>query len=137
MYGTRKQLTRRLKCAFDANEPLALLVWTTDCVTALCGSLNITEQEAALLLSHIGSLPMSDHQAYGVSFSSASQLLSKIRSKPRPVTVSADTLARLSETAETSLKIISDMEGDGGLPESTLVREGRALVAEMRSLLAA
>ncbi|QKJ89339.1 hypothetical protein PMPD1_4441 (plasmid) [Paramixta manurensis] len=79
MYGTRKELTRELKRMFAAAEPLAILVWTADSVSALAEASAITEDEAERVLAEIGAITMDDHQAEGVSVATVRDLLAGIR----------------------------------------------------------
>ena len=52
LYGTRKELNKKLKRMFGNEERYALLVWTKEDVMALAG--NVTEAEAHTLLELIG-----------------------------------------------------------------------------------
>ncbi|HBQ7754220.1 TPA: DUF1380 family protein, partial [Klebsiella pneumoniae] len=52
LYGTRKELNKKLKRMFGNEERYALLVWTKEDVLALSG--NMTEAEAQTLLELIG-----------------------------------------------------------------------------------
>jgi hypothetical protein len=137
MYGTRKQLTRELKRAFTADEPLALLVWTTGSVAAWLGARGITDDEAVAILARIGNFSMRDHQSDGVSFPVIADLLNSVRADARQVNIPAELLARLNENAELALSIIRQGECDGGLPASELVEHGLEAVAQVRELLAA
>ncbi|WP_324724488.1 DUF1380 family protein [Lelliottia sp. JS-SCA-14] len=137
MYGTRKELTRELKDAFVADEPLALLVWTTESIKSWLRAHGITESEAAEVLIGIGNLPMRDHQSDGVSFDTIANLLNGVRSQSRPINVPADVLMPLSESAERALKTIREMETDCELPASDYVDGAFADVALLRELLAA
>ncbi len=51
LYGTRKELNKKLKRMFGNEERYALLVWTKEDVLALSG--NMTEAEAQTLLELI------------------------------------------------------------------------------------
>lgn len=64
MYGTRKELNKRLKRMFDNDEHFALLVWTKHDV--MVQEENMTESEAAAILQEIGSV--TDHTEEGISF---------------------------------------------------------------------
>lgn len=54
MYGTRKELNKKLKRMFGNNDHFALLVWTKQDVMAQVE--NMTESEAAAILQEIGSV---------------------------------------------------------------------------------
>lgn len=53
MYGTRKELNKKLKRMFDNDEHFALLVWTKQDVMAQVE--NMTESEASAILPFSGS----------------------------------------------------------------------------------
>ena len=66
LYGTRKELNKRLKRMFGNEERIALLVWTKQDVMAQVE--NMTEAEADMLLALIGRAGTGEHTEDGVSF---------------------------------------------------------------------
>ncbi|EKJ9647170.1 DUF1380 family protein [Salmonella enterica] len=60
MYGTRKELNKKLKRVFGNDERFALLVWTKQDVMSLAQGM--TEVEADAILREIGKTGFGDHQ---------------------------------------------------------------------------
>jgi hypothetical protein len=80
MYGTRKELNKKLKRAFGDNEKFALLVWTRETIAGAAE--DMTEQEAESILEQIGSTGGGDHAEEGISFATVLELLAGLRSAP-------------------------------------------------------
>ena len=80
MYGTRKELNKKLKRAFGDNEKFSLLVWTRETIAGAAE--DMTEQEAEIILEQIGSTGSGDHAEEGISFATVLELLSGLRSAP-------------------------------------------------------
>lgn len=137
MYGTRKEITHELKRMFAADEPIALLVWTTESVKSLACSHGITELEATKVLAVIGQTPMNEYQSKGVSFSSVIDALRNVRNARRPVTVPADVLARLAIFAEMALETESNIAYDDKTDLSQDIVEGLEDLKRIEALLAA
>lgn len=137
MYGTRLEITRELKRMFSADEPLAVLVWTTESVKFLVQSHGVTESEATKVLTRIGDIPMQEYQNHGVSFSSVIEVLRLVRNENRVVEVPADVLARLAVLADIALEIecgIAQDDSDPLLPEKI---QGYEDLDKVKALLAA
>jgi hypothetical protein len=64
LYGTRKELNKKLKRMFGNEERYALLVWTKEDVMAQVE--NMTEHEAHIVLELIGQTGTGDHAEEGV-----------------------------------------------------------------------
>jgi hypothetical protein len=77
LYGTRKELNKKLKRMFGNEERYALLVWTKEDVMALAG--NMTEAEAHTLLELIGRTGTGEHTEEGVSFRTVQAMYAGIR----------------------------------------------------------
>lgn len=137
MYGTRKEITHELKRMFAADEPIALLVWTTESVKSLARSHGITESEATKVLAEIGQMPMHEYQSKGVSFSSVIDALRIVRNAKRSVTVPADLLARLAVFAEMALETESNIAYDDKTDLSQDLVEGLEDLEKVKALLAA
>jgi hypothetical protein len=80
MYGTRKELNKKLKRAFGDNEKFALLIWTRETIAGAAE--DMTEQEAESILEQIGSTGGGDHAEEGISFATVLELLAGLRSAP-------------------------------------------------------
>jgi len=135
MYGTRKEMTRALNEMFTADEPLALLVWTTESVVAMAESHGITETEACDVLALVGDLPMSEHQRNGVSYQTIMEALTLIRVEKRPVNVPADLLARLIEFAGMALDVERGIAQDDQAPLPHEVVQGLDTLTKVKNLL--
>ena len=99
MYGTRKELNKKLKHMFGNDEHIALLVWTKQDVMAQVE--NMTESEAAAILQEIGSV--TGHTEEGISFRTVREMYAGLRADIPTVIVPADLLARLTDVAGLAL----------------------------------
>jgi hypothetical protein len=97
LYGTRKELNKKLKRMFGNEERYALLVWTKEDVMALAG--NMTEAEAHTLLELIGRTGTGEHTEEGVSFRTVQAMYAGIRPGIPRVSVPVDTLYRITDIA--------------------------------------
>lgn len=133
MYGTRKELNKKLKRMFGNNDHFALLVWTKQDVMAQVE--NMTESEAAAILQEIGSV--ADHTEEGVSFRTVQEMYAGLRADIPTVIVPADLLARLTDVAGLAL----DAEDARGWPlvsqHYPSVADAQADITWLRQLLAA
>lgn len=101
LYGTRKELNKKLKRAFGDTEKFALLVWTRE--TIMGAAEDMTEQEADHILAEIGGAGSGDHAEEGISFGTVLELLAGLRAVPAMVSVPVDLLERVSDWAERCL----------------------------------
>ena len=99
MYGTRKELNKKLKRMFGNNDHFALLVWTKQDVMAQVE--NMTESEAAAILQEIGSV--TGHTEEGISFRTVQEMYAGLRADIPTIIVPADLLARLTDVAGLAL----------------------------------
>ena len=99
MYGTRKELNKKLKRMFGNNDHFALLVWTKQDVMAQVE--NMTESEAAAILQEIGSV--TGHTEEGISFRTVREMYAGLRADIPTIIVPADLLARLTDVAGLAL----------------------------------
>ncbi|EDF5515517.1 DUF1380 family protein [Salmonella enterica] len=133
MYGTRKELNKKLKRMFGNNDHFALLVWTKQDVMAQVE--NMTESEAAAILQEIGSV--ADHTEEGVSFRTVREMYAGLRADIPTVIVPADLLARLTDVAGLAL----DAEDARAWPlvsqHYPSVPDAQADITWLRQLLAA
>lgn len=135
MYGTRKQLTRKLKEMFVAEEMLALHVWTVESVKSLGESHGITETEAETMLSVIGNIAMYEYQRSGISKDSFNNLLTSIRKEMKLVKVPADLLESVLTSAENCLDIEVNISRDDNEPLQDNVIRAIEDVKRVRKLL--
>ncbi|MCW9490376.1 DUF1380 family protein [Klebsiella michiganensis] len=97
LYGTRKELNKKLKRMFGKEERYALLVWTKEDVMAQVE--NMTEHEAHIVLELIGQTGTGDHAEEGISFRTVQTLYAGIQDSTRRVSVPADMLEKLTYIA--------------------------------------
>ncbi|EBP1800497.1 DUF1380 domain-containing protein [Salmonella enterica] len=100
MYGTRKELNKKLKRVFGNDERFALLVWTKQDVMSLAQGM--TEVEADAILREIGKTGFGDHAEAGISYRTVQELYAGLREMPG-VSVPADLLARITDIAGRAL----------------------------------
>lgn len=133
MYGTRKELNKKLKRMFGNNDHFALLVWTKQDVMAQVE--NMTESEAAAILQEIGSV--TGHTEEGISFRTVQEMYAGLRADIPTVIVPADLLARLTDVAGLAL----DAEDARAWPLVSQyypsVADAQADITWLRQLLAA
>ncbi|ECN9266495.1 DUF1380 domain-containing protein [Salmonella enterica subsp. enterica serovar Typhimurium] len=133
MYGTRKELNKKLKRMFGNDEHFALLVWTKQDVMAQVE--NMTESEASAILQEIGSV--ADHTEEGISFRTVQEMYAGLRADIPTVIVPADLLARLTDVAGLAL----DTEDARARPlvcqHYPSVADAQADITWLRQLLAA
>ncbi|EBN7970276.1 DUF1380 family protein [Salmonella enterica] len=133
MYGTRKELNKKLKRMFGNDEHFALLVWTKQDVMAQVE--NMTESEASAILQEIDSV--TGHTEEGVSFRTVREMYAGLRADIPTVIVPADLLARLTDVAGLAL----DAEDARAWPlvsqHYPSVADAQADITWLRQLLAA
>lgn len=135
MYGTRKQLNQKLKCAFGDTEKFALLVWTRE--TVMGAAEDITEQEAESILTEIGRTGSGDHAEEGISFGTVLELLAGLRAAPAMVSVPADLLIQVSRWAERCLNEEDATAWNAGRATPEIVAGGLAALAALKKLTTA
>ncbi|MFK3708498.1 DUF1380 family protein [Klebsiella sp. NPDC088457] len=101
LYGTRKELNKKLKRMFGNEERYALLVWTKEDVMAQVE--NMTEDEAHIVLELIGQAGTGDHAEDGISFRTVQTLYAGIQESTRRVSVPVDMLEKLTDIAGRAL----------------------------------
>lgn len=101
LYGTRKELNKKLKRMFGNEERIALLVWTKQDVMAQAE--NMTEAEADAVLELIGRAGTGEHTEDGVSFRTVQALYAGTGTNAPRVSVPVDTLARVVDIAARAL----------------------------------
>ncbi|HGB5075204.1 TPA: DUF1380 family protein [Salmonella enterica subsp. enterica serovar Eastbourne] len=91
MYGTRKELNKKLKRVFGNDERFALLLWTKQDVMEQAGAM--TEVEAGVILREIGKTGFCGHAEAGISYRTVQELYAGLRAEMPVVSVPADLLA--------------------------------------------
>lgn len=130
LYGTRKELNKKLKRAFGDTEKFALLVWTRETVTG--AAQDMTEQEADHILAEIGSTGSGDHAEEGISFGTVLELLAGLRVAPQMVSVPAGLLEQVSAWAERCLNEEDVRAGNAGRSTPETVARGLAALNALK-----
>ncbi|EIH2744623.1 DUF1380 family protein [Salmonella enterica] len=133
MYGTRKELNKKLKRMFDNDEHFALLVWTKQDVMARME--NMTESEASAILQEIGSV--AGHTEEGISYRTVQDLYAGLRADIPTVIVPADLLARLTDVAGLALDAEEAQAGPLVCQHYPSLADLQADITWLRQLLAA
>ncbi|MCZ3384892.1 DUF1380 family protein [Kosakonia sp. SOY2] len=128
LYGTRKELNKKLKRAFGDTEKFALLVWSRETIIGVAE--DMTELEADRILEEIGGAGSGDHAEEGISFGTVLELLAGLRAAPAMVSVPAALLELVSGWAERCLNEQDALawKAGGDTPE-TVTRGHAALTA--------
>ncbi|MEI7412120.1 DUF1380 family protein [Pectobacterium aroidearum] len=135
LYGTRKELNKKLKRMFGNEERIALLVWTKEDVMAQAE--NVTQTEADTLLELIGRRGTGEHTEEGVSFRTVQALYSGIRPSIPRVSVPADTLFRITDIAAQAISGEDEQPSLLTMDHYPSVAEAQAEIAWLKRELAA
>ncbi|QMD64614.1 DUF1380 family protein [Citrobacter sp. RHB35-C17] len=135
MYGTRKELNKKLKRMFGNDERFALLVWTKQDVQAQME--NMTEREADAILQEIGRTGTGEHTEEGVSYRTVQALYAGLRVDVPTVSVPADLLARLTDVAGLALDAGDAQAWPLVRRHYPTVADAQADIARLRQQLAA
>ncbi|EJF0242738.1 DUF1380 family protein [Salmonella enterica subsp. enterica serovar Liverpool] len=135
MYGTRKELNKKLKRMFGNDERFALLVWTKQDVQAQVE--NMTEREADAILQDIGRAGTGGHTEEGVSYRTVQALYAGLRVDVPTVSVPADLLTRLTDVAGLALDAGDAQAWPLVRRHYPTVADAQADIARLRQQLAA
>ncbi|EIF9087290.1 DUF1380 family protein [Salmonella enterica] len=133
MYGTRKELNKKLKHMFGNDEHFALLVWTKQDVMAQVE--NMTESEASAVLQEIASV--ANHTKEGISYRTVQYLYAGLRADIPTVIVPSEVLARLTDVAELALDAEEAQAGPLVCQHYPSLADLHADITWIRQLLAA
>lgn len=115
MHGTVKEISTRLIELFDEENPLSVLIWTMDDVVNAAECMDITEREAARVLSFIAD--EGDHRRYGIGREAVRDMLNNLREEEREVmrevSVPAGALAAVLSVAEDFMRLKDAQAGPG------------------------
>ena len=134
LYGTRKELNKRLKTAFGDTEKFALLVWTREAVMAQAQ--DMTEQEADRILALIGKTGGGDHTETGISYETVRELLVDTRIQAAKVSVRADMLTRVLLIAQQALMAAENEAWEAGREVPAAVASGLNDVSGLKYYMA-
>lgn len=136
MYGTCETLCRELAAQFPGNTPLMLVIWSPEEIQALADGMDIalTDHEIRTVLARLEDIPEDQRTESGISSGVAMEIINNV-SENRQVTVPAELLASLIQTAEQALWKREWAARDNGLAVPECVTRRQAVVNQARSLL--
>ncbi|EOC0033430.1 DUF1380 family protein [Cronobacter malonaticus] len=136
MYGTCEMLCRELAAKYPGNTPLMLVVWSPEEIQALADGMEIslTDPEIRTVLARLEDIPEDQRIESGISSSAAMEIIGNV-SENRLVTVPAELLESLIQTAEQALWKREWAALDHGLAVPECVTRRQAVVNQARTLL--
>ena len=136
MYGTCETLCRELAAKYPGNTPLMLLIWSPEEIQALADGMDISlsDHEIRTVLARLEDIPEDQRTESGISSGAAMEIINNVREN-RQVTVPAELLASLIQTAEQALWKREWAARDNGLAVPEFVTRRQAVVNQARSLL--
>ena len=138
MYGTCETLCRKLAAKYPGDTPLMLVIWSPEEIQALADGMEIslTDHEIRTVLARLEDIPENQRIESGISSAAAMEIISNV-SENRQVTVPAELLASLIQTAEQALWKREWAARDHGLAVPECVTRRQAVVNQARNLLLA
>ena len=136
MYGTCETLCRELAAQYTENTPLMLVVWSPEEIQALADGMEIslTGHEIRTVLARLEDIPEEQRIESGISSAAVMEIINNV-SENRQVTVPAELLASLIQTAEQALWKREWAARDYGLAVPECVTLRQAVVNQARILL--
>lgn len=132
MYGTCETLCRELAAKYPGDTPLMLVIWSPEEIQALADGMDISlsDHEIRTVLAR----PEDQRTESGISSGAAMEIINNVREN-RQVTVPAELLASLIQTAEQALWKREWAARDHGLAVPECVTRRQAVVNQVRILL--
>ncbi|HBB3216950.1 TPA: DUF1380 domain-containing protein, partial [Escherichia coli] len=129
MYGTCETLCWALAAKYPGDTPLMLVVWSPEEIQALADGMEIslTDHEIRTVLARLEDIPEDQRIESGISSAAAMEIISNV-SENRQVTVPAELLASLIQTAEQALWKREWAARDHGLAVPECVTRRQAVV---------
>lgn len=136
MYGTCETLCRELAAKYPGDTPLMLVIWSPEEIQALADGMDISlsDHEIRTVLARLEDIPEDQRTESGISSGAAMEIISNV-SENRQVTVPAELLASLIQTAEQALWKREWAARDNGLVVPECVTRRQAVVNQARALL--
>nr|WP_252385894.1 DUF1380 family protein [Escherichia coli] len=136
MYGTCETLCRELAAKYPGDTPLMLVIWSPEEIQALADGMEIslTDHEIRTVLARMEDIPEDQRTESGISSAAVMEIISNV-SENRQVTVPAELLASLIQTAEQALWKREWAARDNGLVVPECVPRRQAVVNQARALL--
>ncbi|EDZ5934521.1 DUF1380 domain-containing protein [Salmonella enterica] len=137
MYGTCETLCRLLSEQYPAETPLNLIIWSPADIEALADGMEIslTDYEIRAVLARLEDIPEEQRTESGISAGAAMEIISNVSVENRQVTVPAELLESLIQTAEQALWKREWAARDNNLPVPESVTRRLADAAKVRALL--
>ncbi|EES4758076.1 DUF1380 domain-containing protein [Escherichia coli] len=138
MYGTCETLCRALAAKYPGDMPLMLVIWSPEEIQALADGMDISlsDHEIRTVLARLEDIPEDQRTESGISSCVAMEIINNV-SENRQVTVPAELLASLIQTAEQALWKREWAARDYGLAVPECVTRRQAVVNQARNLLLA
>ncbi|WP_449575912.1 DUF1380 family protein [Lelliottia nimipressuralis] len=140
MFGTREELCVQLENMFTFDEPLILLVWTEEGVSAACreSGQHPDEKEVWSLMKTIGDMPMAKYRREGITCDRVCELLMQQREdENRQVSVTATLLSRVLKRYASDLENRVGHAWEAGRQEPDSLRDALRDVHSLQEQLAA
>ena len=136
MYGTCETLCRELAAKYSGDTPLMLVIWSPEEIQALSDGMDIalTDHEIRTVLARLEDIPEDQRTESGISSGVAMEIINNV-SENRQVTVPAELLASLIQTAEQALWKREWAARAHGLAVPECVTRRQAVVNQVRILL--
>nr|WP_250665568.1 DUF1380 family protein [Escherichia coli] len=136
MYGTCETLCRELAVKYPGDMPLMLVIWSPEEIQALADGMDISlsDHEIRTVLARLEDIPEDQRTESGISSGVAMEIINNV-SENRQVTVPAELLASLIQTAEQALWKREWAARDNGLAVPECVTRRQAVVNQARTLL--
>ncbi|EFN7124063.1 TPA: DUF1380 family protein [Escherichia coli] len=136
MYGTCETLCRELAAKYPGDTPLMLVIWSPEEIQALADGMDISlsDHEIRTVLARLEDIPEDQRTESGISSGVAMEIINNVREN-RQVTVPAELLASLIQTAEQALWKREWAARDYGLAVPECVTRRQAVVNQARILL--
>ncbi|GCH43730.1 conjugal transfer protein TraB [Escherichia coli] len=118
MYGTCETLCRELAAKYPGYTPLMLVIWSPEEIQALADGMDISlsDPEIRTVLARLEDIPEDQRIESGISSAAAMEIISNV-SENRQVTVPAELLASLIQTAEPVPQMPASPPGPEGEPQ--------------------
>ncbi|WP_241898365.1 DUF1380 family protein, partial [Klebsiella pneumoniae] len=136
MYGTCETLCRELAVKYPGDMPLMLVIWSPEEIQALADGMEIslTGHEIRTVLARLEDIPEDQRIESGISSAAVMEII-RNESENRLVTVPAELLASLIQTAEQALWKREWAARDHGLAVPECVTRRQEVVNQARTLL--
>ncbi|MEF9775533.1 DUF1380 family protein [Escherichia coli] len=136
MYGTCETLCRELAAKYPGDTPLMLVIWSPEEIQALADGMDISlsDHEIRSVLARLEDIPEDLRIESGISSGAAMEIIRYV-SENRQVSVPAELLASLIQTAEQALWKREWAARDNGLVVPECVTRRQAVVNQARALL--